>query len=420
MPAKALRAAAWSAAITAACLLVTEARSAEDEREQPKRHRIGALTFTPRIQLKNAGVVTNVFQTLQSPVRDDVAVVSPRVDGTLALSDRFRITGLGFLEENYFRRQGQERSTNFYGEGEALLDWGQLKLRGGGGGGQFTERLSIEIGDRLTHQEKRAHAGATWQLTRHFSTSVEGKDETFVYAPGVFRFGGNIKDALDRNTLVGTAQLRYGLTSMTTLLVAAEAQEDKFPSQPAFLPRNHLSYRYVGGFEFGERALVSGKLVAGIREFPGTLAQGVAPYTGPVVSADLTVPLWGVARLHGVGERDVQFAVNLVEVGPVAYRNSYILTRYAADVVADLPWNLSAYAGAGFEQAHFLLPYPFPDSSLLAERVDHGWTGTTGLLRRFGNTFKIGGHIAWVRRVSSLPLYSWEGLAYGLTAEVVP
>jgi hypothetical protein len=400
-------------------LLVAQA-IADDEPEKPKQHHLGILVYTPKIELKNVGVESNVFETLQDPVRDDLVVVGPRVDGELPLSDRFHVTGMGFLEEDYFRRQGQERATSFYGEGEALLDWDALKLRGGGGGGQFTERLSIEVGDRLTHQESRGHLGAEWRLSRHLSATVKGSDETFTYSPGLFRFGGNIKDALDRNTLAGAVELRYIVTSMTKAVLKAEAARDNFFSQPEIFPRAHQSYRYLAGFELGQRAAISGTLLAGVVNFPGTINQGVASYTGPVVSADLTLPLFGRVRLHGVGERDVQYGANLVEVGSFPYRNSFILTRYLGDGIVDLPWRLSVFVSGGFEGAHYLLPYPIPDEPVFTTRVDHRWSAGGGLERRFGSTLKIGGHILWARRVSSVLLYSYEDVRYGLTAEVTP
>jgi hypothetical protein len=409
------------AATAAVAFSAASARPADDDGpEQPKQHHIGKITFTPRILLKSAGVETNVFQTLQDPVRDDIAVISPRVDGFAPLSDHTRVSGMGFLEQYYYRQNAQERATNFYGEGEVVGDYGPWVLKGGGGGGQFTERLSVEVGDLLTHQEERAHAGATLKVSRRISATVQASGETYTYSPGVFRYGGNIKDALDRRTLLGAAQLRYTLTSLTTAVVGAEVQNDNFPSQPPVFPRDHQSYRYVGGLELADRAMVSGRVLAGVREFPGTLAEGIVPYTGPVVSADLTAPVLHVLRLHGVGERDVQYGANIVVFGPSPYRNTFILTRYLGDGLVDLPWNLTAFAGGGFEQADYLLPYPVPETSVFAKRLDHRWSSQAGLYRRFGNTLKIGGHIGWVRRVSTVTLYSYEDVTYALTAEVIP
>ena len=76
----------------------------------------------------------------------------------------------------------------------------------------------------------------------------------------------------------------------------------------------------------------------------------------------------------------------------------------------------------------FSAPVQIPGATLsagtyrfhLANRIDHRWTAGAGLMRRFGDQFRIGGHIDWARRVSTLPFFSYQGLRYGLTAEVLP
>jgi hypothetical protein len=399
--------------------LVTTGEAAET-RKRPERLRLGPLYFTPRIQIKNAGVDTNVFQTLEKPTRDAVVVVSPSVDGALPIGRRLLLTGRGLLELHRYRRQGEEGSTDFYGEGRAEADLGPLTLFGGGGGGQFTQRFSIDVDERLLRQEKHGYAGAAWQVTRRLSTRVQGRGDVFTFAPGAFRLGGGIKEAMDRNTLTGTGELRIALTRRTSLAFSADALEDRFFSQGPDSPRVRRSYRYLGGFEFGPRAVVSGSLKAGVREFPGTLAQGSPPYRGPAVAADLVLPVRDFARLRLLGERDVFYASSLVRVGALRYRNAFVLKRYQGEALLDLPLRLVAVASAGFEEARYLLPYPYPDALHLAHRVDHRYTAGLGVSRRFTESVRLGGHVSWARRVSSLPFFSYEGLRYGLTAEVVP
>jgi hypothetical protein len=376
------------------------------------------LTF--RLQLKNAGIDTNVFQTFQDPVRDAVVVLSPRVDGVVPVGRRLRITGFGLLERSYYRRQGQERSTDFYGEGRADLDLGSLHLFGGGGGGRFTQRFSLDVDERLPRHEKRAHAGATLSLSRRLSVTGQAATEVLTFARGVFRLGGDVKEAMDRNTLTATGQVRFALTPRTSLVASADALEDRFFSQPVGMPRRRRSHRYLGGLEFGERAVVTGRVLAGVREFPGTLAEGSPPYRGPVLAADLAFSVRQRARLRLVGERDVLYASSLVDLGTVRYRNAFVFRRYLGEAALDLPLRLVGLLSAGFEEAQYLLPYPYPDAFLLADRLDHRWTAGIGLQRRFGSSVRAGGHISWARRASSIPYFSYEGLRYGLTAEIVP
>jgi hypothetical protein len=185
------------------------------------------------------------------------------------------------------------------------------------------------------------------------------------------------------------------------------------------VPRVRQSQRYLAGVELGSRALLVGKLLAGVRHFPGTLAQGSPPYEGPVVSADLALPLRSV-RLRVQGDRDVQYAGSLVSVGPLRYRNAFVYERYRGEASFGLPLGLIGVVNGGFESARYLLPYPYPDDFHLRQRLDHRWTAGGALARQVGAQLRVGAHVQWVRRISTLTLFSYEGLRYGLSAEVTP
>jgi hypothetical protein len=409
------------AGLALVALTAAGAALAQSTRQKPGRHRLGPLYLTPRIELKNAGVDTNVYQTLVDPTRDAVVIVSPRLDGAMEVGRRLRLKGYGLLDFNYYRRQGEESSTDFFGGGDAELDVGPFTLRGGGGGGQFTQRFSIDIDERLLRQEKFGYVGLGWREQSRLSVRAEGRAEVLEFAEGVFRLGGSVKEAMDRNTLSARGQVRYAVTNRTAVLLSGEAIEDRFFSQPLDVPpRIRHSYRYLGGFEFSDRALFSGRLLAGVRDFPGTLAAGGPLYRGPVVQADLTLPIRQRARLQVLGERDVRYASSLVDIGALRYRNAFVLSRYQGALTFELPLDLMGVASGGFEESRYLLPYPLPSGTRLAERIDHRWTAGVGLMRRFGDQVRIGGHVDWARRVSTLPTFSYQGLRYGLNAEVLP
>jgi hypothetical protein len=405
----------------AAWLAVAGAGGAQDEAVRSGRHRLGPAQVTLRLQLRNAGVDTNVFQTLVDPVRDEVVVVALQGDGVLPIGRRLVVSGSGFVEQNHYRREGDESARDFFGRGRVELQLGPLQLFGGGSGGQFTQRFSIDVDERLARQERRGYAGAVWRLTGRLSLTGQATDEVVVFAPGTFRLGGDVKEAMDRNTLTASGQLRHALTPRTSLVLSADVLEDRFISQPPELPSVRRSYRYLGGLEFSERAIVAGKLLVGMREFPGTLAQGSPPYRGPILNADLTLPLGRLANLRFQGLRDVLYASSLVEVGQLRYRNAFIYERLLGEAFLPLsPKGLATVLSAGFEEARYLLPYPYLGPYRLADRVDRRFTAGAALVQRLGESVRIGGHVFWARRVSSLPSFSYEGLRYGVSAEIVP
>jgi hypothetical protein len=83
-----------------------------------------------------------------------------------------------------------------------------------------------------------------------------------------------------------------------------------------------------------------------------------------------------------------------------------------------LPLELIGRATVGFSEAEYLLPMtlsgvPFP-------RVEHLYSAGGSLLRRFSDSFRIGGSATYYRRVSTIPGNSYERWVYGISAELVP
>jgi hypothetical protein len=408
---------AWPLVAAALVASALPASAAEREKKKrPGRFRVGPVYLTPKLQLKNAGVDTNVFNQRTGEIADTSVVLSPTVLAAWPVGRRLRLTGEGHVDLNYFRRQSSERSTDFGGEGRAELDVGPFTLFGAGGGGQSRQRFSIDLDQRVLRHERWGSTGFTVTPTRRISATVFGTGRVYEY--GSFVVGGvNVKETLDRNELTGTAQIRYVLTRRTTLVGSADAIEDRFLRQSRDVTRVSRSYRYLGGFEFGEKALIRGKLLAGIREFP---ASPSAPsYRGPALATSLTLPLLHYGLGTFVAERDIYFALSPTKtLGAERARNTYVSTRFGGEAVVDMPFALLGRANFRFEEAKYLLPYLVEGG--FSRRVDHLWTAGASLLRSFRAGIRVGGTIQWGRRVSSFPAFSYEGLRYGVQAELVP
>ena len=386
-----------------------------EKKKRPGRFRVGPLYLTPKLQLKNAGVDTNVFNQRTGEVPDTAVVLSPTVLGAWPIGRRLRLTGQGHVDLNYFRRQSQERSTDFGGEGRAEVDVGRFTLFGAGGGGQSRQRFSIDLDQRVLRHERWGSAGLTASPTRRLSVTVFGSGYVYEYGSLLVR-GANVKESLDRNELTGSAQARYALSRRTTLVGSGDVIEDRFLRQPRAESRLSRSYRYMGGFEFGEKALLRGRLLAGVREFP---ASPSAPrYRGPALATALSVPLFHYGVGTVLAERDIYFALTPATLGRERLRNTYASTRLSGEATFNLPLALFGRGSFGFEEAKYLLPYAF--AGRLAPRVDHLWTAGASLLRSFRAGIRIGGTVQWGRRVSSFPELSYEGLRYGVQAELVP
>ncbi len=61
-----------------------------------------------------------------------------------------------------------------------------------------------------------------------------------------------------------------------------------------------------------------------------------------------------------------------------------------------------------------------PHAKPVFDRVEHLYTVTGALLRRFSDNIRIGGQVTYYRRLSTIPNDSYERWIYGLSAEIVP
>jgi hypothetical protein len=406
------------------CLLVGARATAQELVPLPtpspttkSRFKIGPLGVTPTIDI-STGMDTNVFQTLDGTIPDEVLVIRPALTGQMTVSRTLSLTGLGYAEMNYFHREGEQQYTDFAGEGRADLDLGIVGLFGGGGGGQFTDRFAIDVDDRLERQQEHGYAGAIFHLGHNLSVSAQGSGEIWDFSPGVFRLGGNVKAALDRNTLTGTGQIRYTLTHRTTIVAQAEVIQDRFVSAPILPARVTNSYRYLGGFEFGEKAIVQGQILAGVRDLLGS--TGNPSYLGPAAAADLQAPVGQALRVHFIGGRDVLYAAGpAIVLGNLRYRDAFVYSHYLGEGFVAIPLGFTGIGTFGFEQASYLLPYTAPGAGL-ANRLDHRWTTGARVLHGIGVYVKAGGFVYWSRRVSSIASYSYEDLRYGALVEITP
>jgi hypothetical protein len=267
----------------------------------------------------------------------------------------------------------------------------------------------------VLRHERWAAAGLKVTPTQRISATVSGTGWVYEFASFIDR-GVNVKENLDRNELTANFQLRYALTRQTALVGSADAIEDRFISQPRSASRLSRSYRYLAGFEFGEKALIRGRILAGQREFP---ASASAPrYRGPAFAVSTSLPLLHYGLLTVIAERDIYYALSPVVLSSDRFRNTFVSTRLAGEVALNLPFSLLGRGSFGLQEAKYLLPYTVGD--IFVPRVDHLWTAGASLLRSCRAGVRVGGTIQWARRVSSFSSLSYEGLRYGVQAEVAP
>jgi hypothetical protein len=388
--------------------------------DPPKtRFRLGPLRFAPRLELRNAGRDDNVFLDPTNPVTDTSVVLRGSVEGFVPVGRRLRLSGEGWLDWSYFRRYSTERSTDPGAEGRAELDVGPFTLVGGGGGLQARQLYSIDIDQRTLREEKWVFAGAEWRISRRFMLSGGADRRSFRYDSSSRTSGGSptTAAALNRNSLTGRLETRYRLTSMTTAVASADVIEDEFAvSGPGV--RKTRSFRYLGGLEFGEKALVTGRVFAGVRDFPAASSGSLPSYRGPAFLAEVSMPVRQRARLLGTLQRDVFVSATPARTEVERARNTYVLFAMTGSAELGLPLGFLGRATVGFTEAEYLLPTIV--SGVSFPRVDHLYSAGGSLLKRVSESFRLGGTATYYRRVSTIPGQSYERWVYGVSAELAP
>jgi len=386
--------------------------------EPPKtRFQVGPIRFNPKLELRNAGKDTNAVLDPTNPVTDNSIVVRGTVEGFMPVRSRLRLYGEGWLDWSYFRSFSTERSTDPGGKGHAELDLGPFTLVGGVGGFQARQLYSIDIDQRILRQEVWVNGGAEWRLTRRFLVSGGAEHHEYRFDPSAGLGAFTTAVTLNRNNLTGTLALRYKLTSMTTAVATADVIEDQFQLSGPGLDTTR-SYRYLGGLEFGKTALVNGRFLAGMRDFPASTSGSLPSYRGLALVGQLAWPILARLRLVGTAQRDVYVSSVAVRTAEERGRNTYILTSLEGGAEYDLPFALIGRGTFGFMQAKYLLPTMV--EGIPFDRVEHLYTVTGALLRRFSDNIRVGGAVSYYRRVSTIPLNSYDRWVYGLSAEIVP
>jgi len=408
------------AALALASLLgVAGTAAAQYNKTEPPitRFHAGPIRFNPKLELRNAGRDTNAVLDPTNPVEDNSIVVRGTITGFMPVRSRLRLYGEGWLDWGYFQTFSTETSWDPGGQGHAELDLGPFTFQGGGGALQARQLYSIDIDQRILRQERWVNGGLEWRLTRRFVVSGGAEHREYRFDPSAGLAQSTTAATLNRNNLTGTVALRYKLTSMTTAVATADIIEDQFQLAAPGLDTTR-SYRYLGGLEFGKTALINGRFLAGVRDFPASTAGALPNYTGLAMQGQLSWPILTRVRLVGTAQRDVYVSSVPVRSTEERGRNTFVLTSLEGGAEVDLPLSLVGRGTFGFTQANYLLPTMV--QSVPFDRVEHLYTVTGALLRRFSDNVRVGGQVTYYRRVSTIPFQSYDRWLYGLSAEIVP
>ena len=208
------------------------------DKQKKGRFRLGPLALTPRLELRNAGVDTNIFVTSQNPVEDRSIVLRASADAYVPVGRRMRLFGTGWLDLNYFASESDQGSVDPGGQARAEVDAWRLTFVAGGGGFSASQLYSIDIDERIDRNEKWVNGGFRLRLSSQLRLDAGVEDHEYRWYPTPEQDQA-IKAQLDRDSVVWKGVVRYKIT-LTDLVACGREGGRHLPRGPAGPREDHL------------------------------------------------------------------------------------------------------------------------------------------------------------------------------------
>jgi hypothetical protein len=268
----------------------------------------GPLSLYPQIALTDAGTDSNVHLAATNPTSDLSYTVTPRLYSVLPVGNT-RFTGTATGNLIYYRTQEDQRSLTLLLDGRweitspGFRPWVETDFASRG------ERVGFEIDARARHKQSTVRTGADIDvtaitaLTAWVGHSVTAYDEGTEYE--MFLLADQLNHT--RDTAAAGASLR--VTPLTTLVIAAEVERDRFELAPL---RDANGFRVASALALAAGAVVTGNVKAGLRSFTPQYPN-VPSYRGFVGFARLHYALPDVVRIDLAADRDLAYSYDPVQ-----------------------------------------------------------------------------------------------------------
>jgi hypothetical protein len=366
------------------------------------RLHLGPLALQPKINVRNVGVDTNVFNQPTNPERDVTASVVPGLDAWLRLG-RGRLSSETMVEVIYFSKAESQRSL---GVGQRLrLDLMLSRLSPYIGGEHVTthERPTAEIDIRARRTSQGGYVGVSAALTPRLRLDAELHRRRLDFED-IDLGGVSLGRELDHSTALGTVAARVTLTPLTTFVIDADVQHDRFDNSPV---RDTDSVAVMSGFELKPLALISGTAFVGYRKFT-PISSDLPPFAGLVAAVDVRYTIRETTRFEGVFDRDVDYSFHDTEPYFVEVGGSLTVTQRLVG-----SWDAVARAGRSHYRYERLLSAPVvPGEGRLVDRTS---VWGAGIGYRFGFAARVGFNADYARRQSVRAERRYDGLRFGGT-----
>jgi len=213
--------------------------------------------------------------------------------------------------------------------------------------------------------------------------------------------GSSLETTLNRRTDTVGLEYRQSWTVLTTFVAQADTIRERFEFSPE---RNSNSLRVQAGLDLDPRALISGRVRVGYRQFDG-VAAGLPNYAGLVASFSTGAVVGGRTRVELAGERDVTYSIE--QRFPY-----YILTGATLSATPRLTQSWDVQGRLGLQRLDY---QPFVLAGETLDRVDRYRLFGGGVGYHLGRDVRIGFNVDRQRRRSPVQRRDYEGYRVGVS-----
>jgi hypothetical protein len=381
-----LRSLAWT------CLLVTcvaagaraQSPLPADPAENSALVHTGPLSLTPKFELLNTGIDSNVFNETENPKKDFTATFRPSLDATVRLSV-FRLVWRAALDAVYFNTYTDERALNRAGEVRTEVRLARMVPYFTVAGTSTNQRPNNEIDLRAQRSFNTYTAGAAILIFSRTAAIFSVQRQRLDYDPSQTFAGEDLATQLNNHRTLYDAGARIALTELTTMSLTGGREEIRFALSPE---RDADSNRAGVTFEFNPDAIISGSAAVSYRNFHPT-SSALEPFRGIVVQAAIRYAYQDRTELVFRLLRDVDYSVE--EAEPY-----YVLNAGTATVTQRIGGPFDLQGTVGIEGRNYRSLVGATPTS--ADPKDTTVTAAGGVGYRFGEYARIGLNYEYTKR----------------------
>ena len=262
------------------------------------------MELTPRLELIDVGMDSNVFNEAEGARRDFTATIRPSLDAGVRIG-RARLVYRSRLDMVYFHDYKAERSMNRRAELRTELRLDRLVPYISVAGLDTRERPNNELDLRARRSTGTYRAGAALLVFARAALVFNAQRDALTYAPGQLFLGQDLARQFNnrRDTLEGG--FRIALTSLTTASFTGGREQTRFTVSP---DRNSDSVRAGATFEFDPAALLTGTVAVNYRRFTPA-DESVAAFRGVVAQVNVRYVFQDRTWIAGQFARDIDYSV---------------------------------------------------------------------------------------------------------------